>query len=167
MQHAEVFDFSSVSFDTFLLFALSLYHMHNTNKYSLICICTALASLFLAAWLSQTSLCCNANTLMVAKNRSTFVSLVWFLTFAIFFVGFLLWHITSFVCSNSHFWEALMTEIERAGEKQGISGHHESTAKEGGEQFCAKFGKKVGKGKNWHNMRRSQPEVFRQLSICK
>ena len=25
-----------------------------------------------------------------------------------------------------------MTEIERAGEKQGISGHHESTAKEGG-----------------------------------
>ena len=40
-----------------------------------------------------------------------------------------------------------MTEIERAGEKQGISGHRESTAKEEGEQFCAKFCKKVGKGK--------------------
>ena len=119
-------------------FALFLYHVHNTG-YSVICICRALASLCSAAWLSQTSLCCYANTLMVAKNRSTFVSLVRLLTFAIFFVLFLFWQ--KFRLFQFSFLGAANEEDRACWRKT----RNQWTSNGEGEQFGAKFGNKLGK----------------------
>ena len=74
--------FKSLILALFRWRTFQIFLSHSYSRYSVICICTTLASCF-RLHDSQTSLRCNANTLMVAKNRSMFVSLVRFLSLVI------------------------------------------------------------------------------------